>query len=79
MPPAGARREAQQNQRRRIWRPWILLGLAYLDNAIGNRFIYRAMFMEQLLDETDAATGLETFGRMTATLARCSATGRFTR
>jgi AcrR family transcriptional regulator len=54
-----------------------MLGRVYYENAIGNPPLYRAMFMEQPLDQTDAATGSETRDSLVAAIQRCIDAGRF--
>jgi len=54
-----------------------LLGRAYYDNALSNPNLYRVMFMEQPLDEADAAARTETFEVLVAAMQRCIEDGRF--
>src|SRR6266550_6894777 len=54
-----------------------LLGRAYYDNALSNPHLYRVMFMEQPLDEADAAARTETFEVLVAAMQRCIEDGRF--
>src|SRR5207248_3865646 len=54
-----------------------MLGLAYYDNALSNPHLYRVMFMEQPLDEADAAARTETFEVLVAAMQRCIEDGRF--
>lgn len=55
------------------------LGIAYLRNAFANPDLYRVMFMEEPLDEEDAATGVDTFQRLVDAVQRCIDAGRFPR
>ena len=54
-----------------------LLGAAYYLNAVANSNLYRAMFMEGPVDESDADVGLETFGQLVTGVQRCIDAGRF--
>ena len=54
-----------------------LLGRAYYDNALSNPHLYRVMFMEQPLDEADAAARTETYEVLVAAMQRCIEDGRF--
>ena len=53
------------------------LGIEYNENALSNPHLYRVMFMEQPLDETDANAGTETFEVLVAGVQRCIDSGRF--
>jgi len=53
-----------------------MLGRAYYENAMTNRHLYRAMFMEQPLDG-DASARTETFDVLVGGMQRCIASGRF--
>ena len=53
------------------------LGIEYNENALSNPHLYRVMFMEQPLDETDADAGTETSAILVAGLQRCIDAGRF--
>jgi AcrR family transcriptional regulator len=54
------------------------LGRVYYANAVGDPDLYRVAFMEQPLDEADAAIGTEAFQALVACVERCIAAGRFT-
>jgi AcrR family transcriptional regulator len=54
-----------------------MLGLAYAKRAASDPHLYRVMYMEQPLDEADAAAGSETFEILVSTVQRCIASGRF--
>ena len=54
-----------------------MLGRVYIETAIQNPHLYRAMFMEQPLDEADAEIGSDTRERLTRAMARCVEAGRF--
>jgi len=54
-----------------------LLGRAYYDNALSNPHLYRVMFMEQPLDEVDAAARAATFEVLLEAIERCIEDGRF--
>lgn len=56
-----------------------LLGWAYYRSATTSPHLYRAMFMEQPVDDTDAVIGLDTFGMLVAGVGRCISAGRFDR
>jgi AcrR family transcriptional regulator len=53
------------------------IGRVYYENAIRNPHLYRVMFMEQPLDEVDAATGSETYESLARAMRRCLDAGRF--
>ncbi len=53
------------------------LGVAYYANAITNPNLYRAMFMEHPIDETDAGIGLDTFDQLVTGVQRAIDAGRF--
>jgi AcrR family transcriptional regulator len=53
------------------------LGLEYYEHAMSNPHLYRVMYMEQPLDEADAAAGSQTFNILVASAQRCIASGRF--
>jgi len=53
------------------------LGIEYNENALSNPHLYRVMFMEQPLDETDADAGTETSAILVAGVQRCIDAGRF--
>jgi AcrR family transcriptional regulator len=55
------------------------LGRVYYENAIRNPHLYRVMFMEQPLDEADAATGSESYESLVRAMRRCLDAGRFDR
>ena len=55
----------------------VLLGWAYYRSAMTSPNLYRVMFMEQPLDEADAAAGGATFDVLVAGVDRCVAAGRF--
>ena len=55
------------------------LGGVYYENAIRNPHLYRVMFMEQPLDEADAATGSGTYESLVRAMRRCVEAGRFDR
>src|SRR5947209_19005439 len=46
------------------------LGIEYNENALSNPHLYRVMFMEQPLDETDADAGTETSAILVAGVQR---------
>jgi AcrR family transcriptional regulator len=52
-------------------------GWAYYVNGTTNPNLYRAMFMEGSVDETDADVGLDTFEQLTSAVVRCIDAGRF--
>ena len=54
-----------------------ILGLGYYHSASTSPSLYRVMFMEQPLDETDASAGRDTFGVLVEGVARCITAGRF--
>jgi AcrR family transcriptional regulator len=54
-----------------------LAGRAYYLNAAGDPHVYRVAFMEEPLDDADAAVGSEAFGALVTTIERCIAAGRF--
>jgi AcrR family transcriptional regulator len=54
-----------------------LLGRAYYLNAITNPNLYRAMFMDQVVDDADMSVGIETFERLVTGVDRCIRAGRF--
>ena len=54
-----------------------LQGAAYYLNGTTNPNLYRAMFMEGPMDESDAAVGIDTFERLVDGVRRCIAAGRF--
>ncbi len=54
-----------------------MLGRVYNENAIANPHLYRVMFMEQPLDDADAAIGSDTRETLTVAMARCIDAGRF--
>jgi len=54
-----------------------MLGAAYYLNATTNPNLYRVMFMEEPIDEADAAVGLDTFQRLVDGVRRCIDGGRF--
>jgi AcrR family transcriptional regulator len=54
-----------------------LLGWAYFTNAIENPNLYRVMFMERPPSEAASRTGLATFNRLVAAVARCVDGGAF--
>ncbi|MDQ3689983.1 MAG: TetR/AcrR family transcriptional regulator [Chloroflexota bacterium] len=56
-----------------------LLGLAYYRNGNANPNLYRVMFMERPLDETDASAGIDTFTVLVSGVARCIAAERLDR
>lgn len=53
-----------------------MLGVAYYVSATESPSLYRAMFLEGPLDEDDAQTGLDTFGRLVSGVTRCLDAGR---
>jgi len=53
------------------------LGVAYYLNAVTNPNLYRAMFMEEPVDETDAGIGLDTFEQLVTGVQRAIDAGRF--
>jgi AcrR family transcriptional regulator len=53
-------------------------GWEYCMNAIENPNLYRAMFMETVIDESDAEVGLDTFQMLIEGLRRCVEKGIFT-
>jgi hypothetical protein len=53
-----------------------MLGLAYFSSATAGPNLYRAMFLDGPVDETDVATGLDTFMRLVDGVARCMDAGR---
>jgi AcrR family transcriptional regulator len=55
------------------------VGAVYYANAIRNPHLYRVMFMEQPLDEADAASGSETYELLVQAMRRCVDAGRFDR
>ncbi|MGH9187348.1 MAG: TetR/AcrR family transcriptional regulator [Acidimicrobiales bacterium] len=55
----------------------LLLGLAYHANAVENPNLYRAMFMEHVIDVADSGAELETFERLVTSIHRCIKAGRF--
>ena len=52
-------------------------GWAYCRNAMTNPNMYRVMFMEAPLDESDAEVGLYTFEMLVGEVRRCVEAGRF--
>jgi AcrR family transcriptional regulator len=54
-----------------------VLGWAYYRSATSSPHLYRAMFMENPLDEIDARAGRETFDVLVQGVARCITVGRF--
>ena len=54
-----------------------MLGRAYYENAISDRHLYRVTFLEQPLDDADAALGSQAFGSLVAGVQRCIEAGRF--
>jgi AcrR family transcriptional regulator len=54
-----------------------MLGAAYYENAISNPHLYRVMFMEQPLDDDNAAVDDGTFASLVAGMQRCITAGRF--
>lgn len=54
-----------------------MLGAAYYENALGNPDLYRVMFMEQPLDDADAALRDDTFETLVASVRRSIASRRF--
>jgi AcrR family transcriptional regulator len=54
-----------------------ILGREYYEHAMSNPHLYRVMFMEQPLDDDDAAARSETFDILVAGVERCIASGRF--
>jgi AcrR family transcriptional regulator len=57
----------------------IVLGWAYYTNAMTNPNLYRAMFMDGPVDDTDARVGLDTFDRLVQAVGRCIEAQRFDR
>ena len=53
-------------------------GWAYCRNALENPNMYRVMFMEAPVDESDAEVGLYTFQMLVDEMQRCVDAGRFT-
>jgi AcrR family transcriptional regulator len=54
-----------------------LLGWAYYLSAGANPHLYRAMFLDGPIDDTDSDTGLETFDQVVVAVQRCVDAGRF--
>jgi AcrR family transcriptional regulator len=54
-----------------------LLGVAYYLSATAAPNLYRAMFMDGPVDDTDSDTGLDTFMRLVNGIERCVEVGRF--
>jgi AcrR family transcriptional regulator len=55
----------------------LVLGVAYYVNAVTNPNLYRAMFMDGPVSETDAKLGQETLERCMTGARRCIEAGRF--
>lgn len=56
-----------------------LLSLAYVDTALHDPNLYRAMFLEGPIDLEDAEVGVDTFEMLVRTVDRCMTSGRFDR
>lgn len=54
-----------------------LLGAAYYFSATASPDLYRAMFLDGPVDESDVGTGLDTFMYLVKGMARCLELGRF--
>jgi AcrR family transcriptional regulator len=54
-----------------------MLGVEYYLLAMSEPHLYRVMYMEQPLDEADAASGQYTFGTLADAMKRCIGAGRF--
>src|SRR5688500_10443590 len=55
----------------------LALGGAYLQNAVDNPHLYRAMFVDHSVDEADSTVGFDTFLTLVEAVADCVAAGRF--
>jgi AcrR family transcriptional regulator len=56
-----------------------MLGVAYYESAVAAPNLYRAMFLDGPIDDTDLATGLDTFMYLVTGIARCIDAGRLPR
>src|SRR4051812_40070491 len=54
-----------------------MLGIEYYDHAVSDPHLYRVMYLEQPLDETDSESGWGTFNTLANAMQRCIDAGRF--